>query len=246
MNYRYEADTHTHTIASGHAYNTIMEMARAAADKGLKAIAITDHAPAVMGAPTEMYFSNYYIIGRELFGLRLLMGVELNILNDGTVDLPEWVLKRQDIALASIHVTTYKNVGIEENTKNVLKIMDNPYIDILAHPDDSKMPIDYEQIVSKCAENGMIMEVNEHSYRSHLRENCEENVKTYLQLCKEKHVYVTIGSDAHWIDRVGVHNLAEEVMHKVDFPEELVLNSNAEKLIEYLAARKAAIKERRK
>ena len=239
MNYRYEADTHTHTIATGHAFNTISEMAQRAAALGLKAIAFTEHGPLIPAAPDDIYFGNYKIIDRNFYGIRMLMGVELNILNDGTVDLPVKTLKQQDIALASIHKQVYTNAGLEGNTKAVLKICENPFVDILGHPDDSRFPIDYEQIVNRAAQTGTVLEVNENSYRSDLRKNCEENTLMYLQLCKEKHVYVTIGSDAHFVDRVGVHDRAEAVMHKVDFPEELVLNSDAEKLIEYLAARKA-------
>ena len=84
----YEADTHTHTIASGHAYNTIMEMVQAAVNKGLKALAITDHTRGVpghemFGAPDDIYFRNFTVIPREISGVRLLMGAEVNILNGG-------------------------------------------------------------------------------------------------------------------------------------------------------------------
>ena len=259
MSYKYEADTHTHTIASGHAYNTIREMAEYAARLGLKVLAVTDHSRGIPrepsektrqvmdklgwsygieGAPLPLYFSNFKVIERDIYGIHLLMGVETNVLNDGTVDLPLKTLKRVDLVIASIHSQCFLNEGIEENTRAVMGVMNNPWVDILGHPDDSNMPLDYEQIVNHAAETGTILEVNENSYRSNLRSNCEENTLTYLQLCKEKHVYAVIGSDAHFIDRVGVHDRAEAVMHKVDFPEELVLNSNAEKLREYLAFRK--------
>lgn len=81
-------DLHTHTTASGHAYNTLYEMARAGAEAGLSIFGSSDHAPAMPGTCSEMYFCNFSVIPRELFGVRLLMGCELNIIDfQGTVDL---------------------------------------------------------------------------------------------------------------------------------------------------------------
>ena len=120
---RYEADTHSHTIASGHAYNTIMEMAQAAAAKGLKMLAITDHTHGVPEAAPEAYFGNYKIIPREVCGIRLLMGAEVNIYNDGSIDMSEKILRRMEIVIASLHGQVYKNAGLEGNTEvNVLAV----------------------------------------------------------------------------------------------------------------------------
>ncbi len=238
----YEADTHTHTIASGHAYNTIMEMAAAAADKGLKALAVTDHTAGIPGAPDESYFRNYKIIPRDICGIHLLMGTEVNILNDGTIDMSRNCLRRMDIVIASIHRQCYKNAGLEGNTEAVLKILENPFVDIIGHPDDSETPLDYERIVAKAAETGTILELNEYSYmQTGLRFNCRENQLRYLALCKAMNVPVAIGSDAHFMNRVGAHEAVEEVLREADFPMELVLNTSADKLIRYLEARKERI-----
>ena len=241
---QYEVDTHTHTIASGHAYNTLMEMVRAAAAKGLKALAITDHTRGVpghemFGAPAEVYFRNYHVIPRDINGIHLLMGAEVNILNGGTVDLGGKALRRQDIVIASIHRQCYDDEGIVKNTETMLKIVENPFIDILGHPDGSDWPLDYEPIVAKAAETGTIFELNENSYRDPgLRKNCHENQLTYLALCKKYGVRVAIGSDAHFMDVVGQHEHNEPVLKEADFPMELVMNTSAERLINYLKARK--------
>lgn len=85
----YVLDTHTHTIASGHAYNTMTEMMQAAVDKDLELLCITDHAPEMPGGPHLFYFSNSDMIDREYyqkkFGgkTKFLFGSELNILEDG-------------------------------------------------------------------------------------------------------------------------------------------------------------------
>ena len=91
---RFLVDTHTHTVASGHAYGTVTEMAKAASEAGLRLLAVTDHAPKLPGAPHEMYFRNFKVIDREMFGVKLLMGVELNIIDHrGTVDMEEGLLR---------------------------------------------------------------------------------------------------------------------------------------------------------
>ena len=240
----YEADTHTHTIASGHAYNTIMEMVRAAADKGLKALAITDHTKGVPGhqmdgAPEEIYFRNFRVIPKEIFGVRLLMGAEVNILNGGSIDLSERALKRQDIVIASIHGQCYDNEGIEKNTEAVLRVLENPWVDILGHPDGSEWPLDYERVIAKAAQTGTIIELNENSYRDpHLRRNCRENQLTYLALCEKMGVPVTIGSDAHFMNVVGQHEHNEALLEEIGFPMELVMNTSAERLVTYLQNRK--------
>ena len=78
---RVEIDTHTHTLASGHAYNTLNEMAQAAADKGLKGLAITEHAPEMPGTCHLFYFQNLRIVPRKKYGIELLLGTELNIIS---------------------------------------------------------------------------------------------------------------------------------------------------------------------
>ena len=83
-------DVHTHTIASGHAYNTMTEMIHAAQEKGLEVYGITEHAPRMPGSCHDFYFHNLKVVERQYGDLELLLGVELNILDeDGSVDLAE-------------------------------------------------------------------------------------------------------------------------------------------------------------
>ncbi len=98
------ADTHSHTLASGHAYSTITEMAEAAAAKGLEVLALTEHAPKMPGTCGMFYFQNLDVVPRMQKGVRLLMGAEVNIMDpDGTIDIPEDTCRDLDIVVASIH-----------------------------------------------------------------------------------------------------------------------------------------------
>ena len=145
---RFTLDTHTHTIASGHAYNTIDEMAVYAAGHGVTHLAITDHAPKMPGSAGVLYFSNMGIIPRKKYGVNIYMGCEVNIMDyDGRIDLSEYGLKGCDVVIASLHIPCIKPGSIEQNTKALINAMDNPYVNIIGHPDDSRYPVDYEQLV---------------------------------------------------------------------------------------------------
>lgn len=97
-------DIHTHTIASGHAYNTIYEMAQSASRKGLALLGISDHGPAMEGSASKHYFRSGRCIPRELYGVKILFGCELNIMDyDGGIDLDEVFASPLDYGIASLH-----------------------------------------------------------------------------------------------------------------------------------------------
>ena len=109
-------DLHTHTIASGHAYNTLYEMAQAAADKGLSLYGCSEHAPAMPGTCHAFYFSNFKVLPRVIRGVPVLMGTELNILDyTGRVDLEDHYLLKTDYAIASLHTPCIDNHGTRED-----------------------------------------------------------------------------------------------------------------------------------
>jgi len=114
-------DIHTHTIASMHAYSTIREMAAAAKEKGLALLGISDHAPALPGTFHELYFHNFKVIRPAAYGIDLIMGAELNVLDHtGTVDLPEKALKKLHYVIASLHDLVIAPGSQEENTAALL------------------------------------------------------------------------------------------------------------------------------
>ena len=104
-----ELDVHTHTIASGHAFSTLQEMAQAAAGKGLKVLGITEHSPGVPGTCHPIYFRNLHVVPRRMYGVELLLGAEINILDGkGNLDLDEDYMKMLDIRIAGIHSLCYE------------------------------------------------------------------------------------------------------------------------------------------
>lgn len=225
-------DSHSHTIVSGHAYSTRIEMIKAAKEKGLEALALTEHAPKMPGTCHEFYFQNYMVVPRKVEGVQVMMGVELNILDEfGTVDLPERVLKSMDLAIASIHGPCYEESrSVELNTQAYLNAMKNPYIHIIGHPDDGRFPVDYEKIVRAAKETHTLLELNNSSQRPDgFRTNAKENAKEFLEICRKEEVCITTGSDAHIDLDVGEFGYIESLIQEIDFPEELIATTSFEK-----------------
>ena len=114
-------DLHTHTVASGHAYSTIMENAKAAAEKGLEGIAMTDHGPAMPGGAHLYHFWNLTALPQQIAGVRVLRGVEANIIDSrGGLDVPADILDRLDIVLAGLHGGCIRSGTTADNTRAML------------------------------------------------------------------------------------------------------------------------------
>ena len=232
----YLLDVHTHTIASGHAYNTIMEMAKAGFDKGLKLLGITEHAPMMPGTCHAMYFHNLKVVPRTMCGIELMLGAELNILDyDGHIDLDTRVLKQLDLKIASLHSVCIQPGTRKENTQAVLGAIHNPLVDIIGHPDDGRYMVDMEAVVQAAKEYHTLLELNNNSLNPRCtRQNARENDMEMLRLCKKYQVPIVMGSDAHYYEDILNHELALDVIKETGFPEELVVNTDREKLYPFI------------
>lgn len=233
-------ETHSHSLASGHAYSTVKEMILAAKEKGLEAIAITEHAPDMPGSCGLYYFQNYKVIPREQYGIRVMMGVELSIIDEtGSVDMIDAVLATQDLAIASIHTPCYKGVlNADAITESYINTMKNPCVDIIGHPDDGRFPINYEDLVLTARQTGTLLEVNNTSLSPFaFRQGGRENIIKMLTLCKRYEVPVVLGSDAHIEYDVGNTGYSIPLLKELDFPAELVANTSYEKFRTSLAKR---------
>lgn len=230
-------DTHTHTISSGHAYSTIQENAKEAFNNGMKMINIADHAPSMLGAPSLFHFGNLKEIPNVLYGVRIIKGVELNIINyDGEVDMPDSYLKRLELCLASFHDVCIEPSTLEEHTNAAVKVLSNPYVDILAHSGNGQFPIDIEAVVKTAREYNKLIEINNHSFD--VRKGSKENCLKIARMCKKYGVRVTTGSDAHISFNVGKFDKVKELLEAAEMPEELVLTTSVDKVEEFLQERK--------
>lgn len=230
-------DIHTHTLASGHAYNTIYEMAAQAHSMGLAVLGITEHAPAMPGTCHEFYFSNLKVVPRVINGQKVLLGAELNILDqDGHVDLSETIIRQMDVCVASIHPPCFQESrSREEVTRAYLNACENPFVTILGHPDDGRFPVDYEQLVKKAKDTGTLLELNQGSLQpGSFRRNTRENAKIMLHYCEKYGASVIMDSDAHVVSEIGNHTCAGELIDEMRFPEELIVNRSLDEFAKFL------------
>jgi putative hydrolase len=229
------ADTHMHTILSGHAFGTIREMAFEAARRNMKLIGITEHGPGIPGTCDPILFRNFIDAPRVLYGVEMLYGSETNVLNSGEVDLDQRHLSCLDYAIAGIHGLCYEDVGAVKNTDNVISCMRNPKVRFISHPDADTYPMDYLALVQGAKEYGVALEMNNSSLRKPLlRPGCVENYRQMLPLCMEYGVPIIVNTDAHDPSQVGDFALARAFLEELDFDENLILNNDLEKLKAFL------------
>lgn len=194
-----KGDLHSHTVLTD-GKNTLEEMAKTAQKLGYKYIANTEHSKRVTvagGLDAEQVIENIKRIDKlnEKFdNFTILKGIEVDILEDGTLDLPDDVLKELDVVLGAIHYRF--NLSREKQTERILKAMDNPYFNILAHPtgrlinEREPYDIDLEKIMQKAKENNCILEINAQPSRLDLND-------IHSRAAKEMGVKLVISTDAH-------------------------------------------------
>lgn len=196
-----KGDLHSHTTLTD-GKNTLEEMVTAAQKLGYKYIANTEHSKRVAvagGLDTKQVFDNIKRIDKfneKLNNFVVLKGMEVDILDDGSLDLPDEVLKELDIVLCAIH---YKfNLSREKQTERILRAMDNPCFNILAHPtgrlinEREPYELDMERILKKAKENNCIMEINANPSRLDLND-------INSRAAKDLGVKLVISTDSHSI-----------------------------------------------
>lgn len=233
-------DLHTHTVSSGHAYSTITENALAASHRGLKLLGMTDHGPSMPGAPDLYHFGNLAIIPKELSGVKILPGVEANILNhEGELDIPPRYLAKLQLVLVGLHVLCYPGGTSDQNTLAYIKAMENPYVDIMVHPERPDFPLDFERIAYKSAQLNVPVEINNSSLATiEEKDQARMNSLCFAGYMAKYKGLVILGSDAHFWDRVGEFSEALEIVREAGISEQQILNTSPERVLNYLASRR--------
>ncbi len=229
-------DVHTHTVASGHAYSTLQEMVKSAKEKGLQILGITDHGPSIRGACNPVYFNNFHVIPRNIEGVKILMGCEINILNaNGSLDLPDKTIDKLDIRIAGIHQSCFTSGTIVENTQGIINVIKNPKIDIISHPADGSAELLLEPIVQAAKENRILLEINNSSLNPNRgKAHAWDKNRELVRLCKKYELMVIMGSDAHISFDVANYNYVYQLLEEENFPMSLVVNDKPDLFLKHL------------
>lgn len=230
-----EADLHCHSLASSHAYSTVDEMAAAAHKAGLRAFALTDHATDMPDSPHSWHFQNLCVLPQKINDVFILRGAEANIRNfEGETDMKPIELECLQWIVASCHAPVIRAESKDENTAAYVNaIKNNEFIDAIGHCTVSRYPVDFEKIAKVCKEYGRFIELNESSveFKRSPKENCIEMLKA----CKKYETQIVVDTDCHYAGRIGQTPIAEQILRDADFPEKLVFNKEADKVLEYVS-----------
>lgn len=232
---RFPVDLHTHTIASGHAFSTVKEIAELAAEKGMKMIAITDHGLKMPGGPHEYYFYKLLELPRYINGVEVLKGVEANIMDiNGSLDMPPLLLDGLDIVLAGFHKGTgYDGGTVEENTRALVLAICNPKVHLITHPGNPEYPVDIERVIQAAKTEGKAIEINNSSLLN-TRPGSSIRCMDFARKAEKAGVLVAVNSDAHNCFDIGEVAKAMEIVEKTGIKPQQILNSSVERVWEYI------------
>lgn len=194
-----KGDVHMHTVETD-GRNTIEEMAEAARESGYEYMAITDHsknlafANGLDDARAAAHIKKIHAANDAGHGIRIFAGIEVDILEDGSLDLSDSVLEQMDLVIASVH--SHFNQSSEEMTARLIKAIENQHVSILGHPTGRQLlrrdayPLDMDAVLRAAAKNKVAMELNSYPERLDL---CDR----HLRMAKQHGVKVVINTDSH-------------------------------------------------
>ena len=226
-------DLHTHSLSSGHGSNdTITDMIQSAAKKGIKILGISEHGPATFGSAKPSYFRSLKLANRKRFGIDVLYGAELNILNlNGDLDLDDEIISGLDYALVSIHPPTLEPYKHADLTNTYIKAMNRPNVKFLGHIDDARFPVNFWQLLEEAKKLGVIPEINNGSLMPDAyRVGGQENCRRILDICKRIQLPVLLSSDSHGKKNIGNIEYILPLLNEYKFPEELIINNQPQLL----------------
>ncbi len=237
-----QGDLHTHSNWSdGH--HEIAEMARAAQDRGLTYIAMTDHTQSLTiagGLTPDRFAARALEIGElnaRLTGFRVLNGAEVDILPDGRLDLPDDCLASLDVVVASVH--TALDQPKEVITRRVLAALRSPHVDVLAHPTSRRLDrrgetnLDVEAVIAEAVRTGTAIEINSSPMRLDLNDS-------WARRARQAGAVIAINTDAHYPVEYDAARFGCAIGRRAGLTPDLVLNTrNVEGVLDHCRAKAA-------
>ncbi|WP_087025533.1 phosphatase [Thaumasiovibrio subtropicus] len=229
-------DTHSHTIASTHAYSTVHDYIAIAKQKGIELFCITDHAPPMPDAPHWWHFGNLKVIPHVHQDIAILRGIEANIqAPEIGLGLPDELKWRLDLAIASFHEPVFPPASLEQNTEAMIAAIESGDCQIIGHPGNPNYPIDQEAVVLAAKANNVALEINNSSF-VHSRTGSKPHCESLLQLIKRHKALISIGSDAHIAFDLGEVSESLRAIQKANIDEAQIVTASPAKFIAFLTS----------
>jgi DNA polymerase (family 10) len=232
-------DLHVHTKATDGHYS-LEEMAQAAKNRRYQYFAVTDHSQHMTVAKglnekrLRQQMEEIDRLQEKMSKIRTLKSIELDILKDGSLDLPDAVLKELDLVICAVH--SQFNLSPEKQTERIIKAMDNPYVNIFCHPSgrliNQRKPyeVNMKQVLEAAKQRGCYLELNAHPDRLDLND-------IHCKIAKEMGVKVAISTDAHRIDDLELMRFGIGQARRGWLESEDVINTRSWKELKKLLTR---------
>ncbi|QYK03901.1 phosphatase [Shewanella zhangzhouensis] len=234
---QFPVDTHTHTVASTHAYSTIHDYLAVAKEKGIRLFATTDHGPAMKDAPHFWHFVNLRVLPRVWHGVGILRGIEANIMNEkGEIDYFGEYLSELDLVQAGFHEPVFAPSDRLSHTRAMIATMESGLVDIITHPGNPAYPIDIEAVVGAAKACNVALEINNSSFTAS-RKGSEENCLAIARMAAKLDAQLVMGSDAHVAFDLGGFDRSLAIVDAADYPRQRLLNENPMALLHFLQLR---------
>ncbi|MBI9105041.1 MAG: PHP domain-containing protein [Spirochaetales bacterium] len=231
----FEVELHSHTLFSKCGLHTIIEMLNAGKEAGLKALAITDHGPAVQGHQASPFFHR---LGNPVPGIHLLKGVECNVVEEsGEVDIAKKFVPYSDVLLVGLHTNLPSTLDKKTATAHLINsLAKNPWLDIVSHPLNFDFEIDFHLLAKEARRMGRALEFN----ASKLQQGkvSVEDTRNFIRICKEEGCLTAVNTDAHVTHELGRTSEMEELLLLEDFPFDRIVNRTFESTMAWLDERR--------
>ena len=261
--YEIKCDTHTHTLYSRHAFSTIAENVKEAADTGLELLGSTDHFSAMLWPDVENAKNYQYLANapatwpRTWMGVTLLAGCEVDIVGlDGALfgeDIPnersivgdaykepttlyEHTTRQMDYVIASVHGKSFIGDASRTTlTDMYIQALSKPKVFILGHVGRTGLDVDYRALAEAAKAMHKCLEVNEHSFGFPWSGGVnKDRCRQILAACADVGCQITIATDAHIAPHIGKFEETKKLLTEVGFPEELIASRDRQSFLRAL------------
>lgn len=226
-------DLHLHTVACGHALQTIYDIVRKAKEDHLKIVGINEHGPLI---DTKLYFFGPLTrLPRIMDGVEVWRGCECNPIKNGRVDLPGSFVERLDFLSLGVHDHYQPTKNQAEMTRIVKAIIKAyPKMRFITHPYNNEANFDIEDIAQFACDNNILMELNDNYFKErYLTPELMERAKLMVKICQENKMPFIINSDAHVLNDVGNFENVFKVWDELGLREKDIINYDEKKVREF-------------
>ena len=232
----FDTDLHVHSHFSDCGLHSIIEMLTAARDKGIKGIAITDHGPFLGRKTSSTFFER---LDQPVEGIRLFKGMECNVTDtEGTIDLVPRFMRWYDVVLLGFHKFPVTDAPPEKYSAIMARALrNNPFADIIVHPNAPHFTMDFNMIAETAAETGIAVEFN--NAKTSLGRSSEEQTVKLIEACKTAGCRVAVNTDSHAVNELGNTAVIEKLLESTGFPRDKIVNRSFDATIKWIAERKA-------